>query len=86
MKIARLSGLMASFRCQVVRPGHRGACIPINDHTPARVLARMWTLFGDQMRDEAALMQAVGLEIIEKREFGAFHSIRITVERKKDAD
>jgi hypothetical protein len=34
------------------------------------------------MRDEAALMRAAGLEVIEKREFGAFHSIRITVGRK----
>jgi hypothetical protein len=27
-------------------------------------------------------MRAAGLEVIEKREFGAFHSIRITVGRK----
>ena len=71
---------------RVLRPGGVvilvDACIPADRNLPARVLARMWTLFGDQMRDEAALMRAAGLEVIEKREFGAFHSIRITVGRK----
>jgi hypothetical protein len=45
----------------------------------------MWTLFWYQMRDEATLMRAAGLEVIENREFGAFHSIRITVGRKRSA-
>ena len=58
------------------------ACIPADRNLPARFLARTWTLFGDQMRDEAALMRAAGLDVIEKREFGAFHSIRLTVGRK----
>ena len=62
------------------------ACIPADDNLPARALARMWALFGDQMRDEAALMRAAGLEIIEKREFGVFHSIRITVGRKSGSE
>jgi ubiquinone/menaquinone biosynthesis C-methylase UbiE len=58
------------------------ACIPADANLPARILARLWALFGDQMRDEAALMRATGLEVIHRREFGAFHSIRITVGRK----
>ncbi len=72
---------------RILRPGGVlilvDACIPNDDNIPARVLARMWTLFGDQMRDKATLMRAAGLQIIEKREFGAFRSIRITVGRKK---
>ncbi len=72
---------------RILRPGGVlilvDACIPNDDNIPARVLARMWTLFGDQMRDEATLMRATGLTVIAKREFGAFHSIRITVGRKK---
>ncbi len=58
------------------------ACIPADRNLPARFLARLWTLFGDRMRDEAAMMRGAGLEVIEVREFGAFHSIRLTVGRK----
>jgi ubiquinone/menaquinone biosynthesis C-methylase UbiE len=54
-----------------------------NDGNPIGVgLARLWKLFGDFMRDEAALMREAGLEIIERREFGAFNSIRLVVGRK----
>ena len=74
---------------RVLRPGGVlvivDACIPADRNTPARVLARMWTLFGDQMRDEAALMRTAGLKVMEKREFGAFHSIRLTAGRKNQA-
>jgi len=58
------------------------ACIPDSGNLIARGLGRTWELFGDRMRDEAALMCAVGFEVIERREFGAFHSIRLTVGRK----
>jgi len=58
------------------------ACVPENGGVMARGLGRMWELFGDYLRDEAALMRAVGLKVVERREFGAFHSIRLTVARK----
>jgi len=35
------------------------------------------------MRDEAALMHAVGFEIIERREFGAFNGLRLIVGRNR---
>jgi hypothetical protein len=34
------------------------------------------------MRDEAAIMQQAGLEVVESREFGVFNSIRLIVGRK----
>jgi ubiquinone/menaquinone biosynthesis C-methylase UbiE len=58
------------------------ACVPGDHNFAARGLGRLWTLFGDFLRDEAALMQASGLDVIERREFGAFHSIRLTVGRQ----
>lgn len=54
-----------------------------SDHNPVGVaLARTWELFGDFMRDEAALMRDAGLDIVERREFGAFDSIRLVVGQK----
>ncbi|HML21330.1 MAG TPA: methyltransferase domain-containing protein [Aggregatilinea sp.] len=74
---------------RILRPGGVlalvDACEPADRNRAALFLARMWTRFGDVMRDEAALMQAAGLEVVECREFGAFHSIRLTVGRKPDA-
>jgi hypothetical protein len=60
------------------------ACEPENGNRVALWLARQWERFGDHMRDESALMRAAGLEIVERREFGAFSSIRLTVGRKPD--
>jgi ubiquinone/menaquinone biosynthesis C-methylase UbiE len=57
------------------------ACEPADHNRIAVWLARQWERFGDFMRDESALMRAAGLDVIEQREFGAFHSIRITVGR-----
>jgi ubiquinone/menaquinone biosynthesis C-methylase UbiE len=45
-------------------------------------LTRLWELFGDFMRDEAELMREARLEVIRRREFGAFNSIRLAVGRK----
>jgi phosphatidylethanolamine/phosphatidyl-N-methylethanolamine N-methyltransferase len=71
---------------RVLRPGGVialvDACDPGDGHRIAHGLAKCWEKFGDFMRDEAALMRAAGLEIVERREFGAFNSIRITVGRK----
>lgn len=58
------------------------ACVPSNGNVAARRLGRLWALFGDQLRDEAALMRTVGFHIIECKEYGAFHSIRLTVAGK----
>ncbi len=58
------------------------ACVPDDGNLPARMLAWLWTLFGDFMRDEATLMRASALGIIARREFGAFHGIRLVVGRK----
>jgi ubiquinone/menaquinone biosynthesis C-methylase UbiE len=45
-------------------------------------LARLWELGGDFMRDETALMEQAGLEIVVRREFGAFEHMRLVVGRK----
>jgi ubiquinone/menaquinone biosynthesis C-methylase UbiE len=49
------------------------------------LLARMWEAGGDFMRDEAALMGQAGLDVILRREFGAFNHIRLVVGRKPPA-
>jgi ubiquinone/menaquinone biosynthesis C-methylase UbiE len=49
-------------------------------------LARLWELGGDFMRDEAELMGQAGLDVIQRREFGAFDSIRLVVSCKRPAD
>jgi ubiquinone/menaquinone biosynthesis C-methylase UbiE len=70
---------------RVLRPGGVialvDACEPADGNRVALWLARQWERFGDFMRDESALMRAAGFDIIERREFGAFHSIRVTVGR-----
>ena len=58
------------------------ACIPENDDLIARGLSQVWALFGDVLRDEVSLMRTVGLNVIERKEYGAFHSVRLTVARK----
>jgi len=58
------------------------ACVPRDGNLVARGLGRLWALFGDRLRDEAALMRAAGFEIVECKEYGAFHSIRLTVASK----
>jgi ubiquinone/menaquinone biosynthesis C-methylase UbiE len=72
---------------RVLRPGGLlilvDACIPSNGNLPGRMTGRIWELFGDFMRNEAALMQQVGFEIVKRREFGAFSGIRLVVGRKK---
>jgi ubiquinone/menaquinone biosynthesis C-methylase UbiE len=59
------------------------ACLPENDNRVARELGRAWELFGDTLRDESTLMLEAGLDVVERREFGAFNSIRLTVGRKR---
>ncbi len=58
------------------------ACVPSAGNPIGKALARLWTLFGDIMRDEGAIMQQAGLEVVETREFGVFNSIRLIVGRK----
>lgn len=45
-------------------------------------LAHMWQLFDDFMREEADLMRQAGLQVLERRQFGAFDGIRLVVGRK----
>jgi hypothetical protein len=58
------------------------ACVPNNGNVVARGLGRLWALFGDQLRNETALMRTVGFDIIECKEYGAFQSIHLTVASK----
>ena len=55
------------------------AAEPDDGNATGFALARAWELFGDFMRDEADLMRRAGLQVIERRNFGAFRSIRLTV-------
>jgi ArsR family transcriptional regulator len=58
------------------------ACVPSNGNHCGVGLARLWEQFDDYLRDEAGLMRQAGLAILERREFGAFTSIRLTVGQK----
>ncbi|MCB0245674.1 MAG: class I SAM-dependent methyltransferase [Anaerolineae bacterium] len=58
------------------------AAEPDDRNAAGMALAKTWEMFGDFMRDEADLMQQAGLEIVECYNFGAFHSIRLTVGRR----
>ena len=54
-----------------------------SDHNPlGTALARLWELGGDRLRDEAAMMEAAGLQIVARHEFGVGDSIRLVVGRK----
>ena len=55
---------------------------PTSEDRIGAALARLWELGGDFMRDEAALMEQAGLEIVARREFGAFEHMRLVVGRK----
>ncbi len=59
------------------------AGVPRKRNRVAQSLGRIWTLFGDSLRDEAALMQSLGFTVVECKEFGAFHSIRLTAASKR---
>ena len=58
------------------------AWYPTEGNRIGAMLARLWELGGDFMRDEAALMDQAGLEIVVRREFGAFEHMRLVVGRK----
>jgi ubiquinone/menaquinone biosynthesis C-methylase UbiE len=72
---------------RVLRPGGVLALVdagyPGDGNRAGSGLARLWELGGDFMRDEADLMGQAGLDVIRRREFGAFDSIRLVVSRKK---
>ena len=71
---------------RVLRPGGIlalvDAGVPSSGNPAGIALARLWEIFDDHMRDEAALMRQAGLEVVARREFGAFDSIRLVVGRK----
>lgn len=58
---------------------------PVDGNRAGTALARLWELGGDFMRDEAVLMSQAGLEIVVRREFGAFNGMRLVVGRKPPA-
>lgn len=72
---------------RVLRPGGVLALVdagyPSNGNRAGVGLARLWELGGDFMRDEASLMRQAGLDVIQRREFGAFDSIRLVVSCKQ---
>lgn len=59
---------------------------PTDGNRIGTVLARLWELGGDFMRDEAALMKQAGLEILTRREFGVFNGFRLVVARKPPSE
>lgn len=71
---------------RVLRPGGLvslvDAGIPSTGNRVGLALARGWTLFGDYMRDEAAMMEEAGLDVLERHEYGAFDGIRLVVGKK----
>ncbi len=75
-----------SEMARVLRPGGVLALVdagyPSDGNRVGSALARLWELGGDFMRDEAGLMRQAGLDVIQRREFGAFDSIRLVVSRK----
>ncbi len=58
------------------------AGIPQNRNRMALFLARQWERFGDRMRDEAALMEEVGLAAVHREEFGPWRCMRVVVGEK----
>ena len=71
-RVLRPAGVLALVDAGYPRSGNR----------IGSVLARLWELGGDFMRDEAALMTQAGLEIAVRREFGVGDGIRLVVGRK----
>jgi ubiquinone/menaquinone biosynthesis C-methylase UbiE len=57
---------------------------PDDGNPIATILAQLWELGGDFMRDETALMRQAGLELVIRREFGVAHHIRLVVARKPE--
>jgi SAM-dependent methyltransferase len=55
---------------------------PSDGNALGTALARLWELGGDRMRDEAAMMEAAGLQVVVRHEFGVGKSIRLIVGRK----
>ena len=58
------------------------AGIPRDGNPGGVFLAHLWERFGDFLRDEAALMEEAGLQVIQRREFGVFNHIHLAVGRK----
>ncbi len=79
---------MAAVRemARVLRPGGVLALVdagyPSDDNPIGTFLAKLWELGGDYMRDEAELIRQASLEVVVRREFGAFDGMRLVVGRK----
>ena len=67
---------------RVIRPGGKVIIVDAGEAADgnlfARLLARLWELFGDYMRDEVVLMQARGLAV-EREEYGPGRCVHVVV-------
>lgn len=67
---------------RVTRPGGKVIIVDAGEASDgnlfARLLARLWELFGDYMRDEAPLMKARGLTV-EREEYGPWRCVHVVV-------
>ena len=67
---------------RVTRPGGKVIVVDageaIDGNRTARLLAWLWAAFGDYMRDEVPLMQALGLSAV-RTDFGPWNSVHVTV-------
>jgi ubiquinone/menaquinone biosynthesis C-methylase UbiE len=67
---------------RVIRPGGKVIIVDAGEAADgnlfARLLAWLWELFGDYMRDEVPLMEARGLAV-EREEYGPGHCVHVVV-------
>jgi ubiquinone/menaquinone biosynthesis C-methylase UbiE len=67
---------------RVIRPGGKVVIVDAGEAADgnlfARLLARLWELFGDYMRDEVPLMEARGLAV-EREEYGPGGCVHVVV-------
>jgi SAM-dependent methyltransferase len=67
---------------RVIRPGGKVIIVDAGEAADgnlfARLLARLWELFGDYMRDEVVLMEARGLAV-EREEYGPGGCVHVVV-------